>query len=369
MNVPLSSPDIGKRETEMILKVLNGNILSMGPMLQRFEQLMAAFLGVRYTVAVNSGTSGLHLAVRALGIGKGDEVITTPFSFIASCNCLLYEQAIPKFVDIEPLTLNLDPERIEGKITPRTKAILPVHIFGHPADMKRILEIARKYNLAVIEDACEALGASYQRIKAGSEGDVSVFAFYPNKQITTGEGGMIATNNREIAELCRSMRNQGRDRNSKWLEHIRLGYNYRMDEFSAAVGVAQIERIEEILEKRHRAASEYTARLEGYSWVRTPYIAPGIEMSWFVYVIRLSPEINRETVMDYMEKEGIDCRPYFTPIHLQPFYRKRFGFCEGEFPIAEREAASTLALPFFSNLSIEQIDYVVDKLIKAIKMD
>lgn len=367
MKVHLSSPDITSKEINMVAGVMSGRTLSMGPMISRFESLLADYLGVKNAVAVNSGTSGLHLSVRALGIGKDDEVITTPFSFIASSNCLLYEQAVPVFVDIDPLTLNINADLIEEKITRKTKAILPVHVFGHPANMEKILEIAGKYNLAVIEDACEALGARYHDKKAGSEGDVSVFAFYPNKQITTGEGGIIATNDDHVASLCRSMRNQGRGSASAWLDHQLLGYNYRMCELSAAVGVAQMERIDELLEKRRQVASEYNKRLCCIDGVRLPYVAPDVQMSWFVYVIRFSAGIDRDRVMDFMHQRGIDCRPYFQPIHLQPFYRDLFGYREGDFAVCENEAKSTLALPFFNNLSASQIDYVVEKLQEAIK--
>lgn len=367
MKVHLSSPDITSKEIEMVLKVINGRTLSMGPMVTRFEEMLADYLGVKNAVAVNSGTSGLHLAVRALGIGKNDEVITTPFSFIASSNCLIYEQALPVFVDIDPLTLNLDVNLIEEKITARTKAILPVHVFGHPANMDRVLKIAQRYGLAIIEDACEALGARYQDKMAGSEGDVSVFAFYPNKQITTGEGGIIATNDGQVASLCRSMRNQGRGHAGTWLEHQVLGYNYRMSELSAALGVAQMERIDEILEKRRMVATAYNTRLSYVNGVKLPYVAPDVQMSWFVYVVRFDADIDRNRIMHDMQSHGVDCRPYFQPIHLQPLYRDLFGYREGDLPICEYEAKQTLALPFFSNLSINQIDYVVETLQKAIK--
>ncbi|MDD4239513.1 MAG: DegT/DnrJ/EryC1/StrS family aminotransferase [Desulfotomaculaceae bacterium] len=367
MNVHLSSPDITSKEIDMVTSVISGRTLSMGPMVEKFESLVADYLGVKNAVAVNSGTSGLHLCVRALGIGKGDEVITTPFSFVASSNCLLYEQAIPVFVDIDPLTLNLDVNLIEEKITKRTKAILPVHVFGHPVEMDKILKMAGKYGLAVIEDACEALGARYQDRLAGSEGDVSVFAFYPNKQITTGEGGVIATGDERIASLCRSMRNQGRGSSGAWLEHQILGYNYRMSELNAALGVAQMERLDEILEKRRRVASAYDARLSPVDGVILPYVAPGVQMSWFVYVVRFSEGIDRNRIMHFMQERGVDCRPYFQPLHLQPLYRDLFDYREGDFPICEHEANHTLALPFFNNLSIDKIDYVVETLEQAIK--
>lgn len=366
MFVPLSAPDIGQRERALINEVLASNILSIGPQVERFERMVAEYLGVKEAVAVNSGTSGLHLAVRAIGIGEGDEVITSPFSFIASSNCMLFERARPVFTDIDQLTLNMDPAEIESKITPRTKAILPVHVFGLPVDMETIIDIAERYQLAVIEDACEAIGASYNGKMVGSEGEAGVFAFYPNKQITTGEGGVISTNNEDLARLCRSMRNQGRGDREQWLNHCRLGYNYRMDELSAALGVAQMERIDEMLAKREAVAQAYNARLERLEGVIVPFVEPGTKISWFVYVIRLAPGINRDRVMTYLHENGVDCRPYFQPIHLQPFYREMFDYREGNFPNTERAASSTLALPFFNNLTEKQMDYVVELLSEAI---
>lgn len=367
MIVPLSSPDIGRRERDLVKEVLDGHILSMGPKVEQFERMVAEYLQVKEAVAVNSGTSGLHLAVRALGIGEGDEVITSPFSFIASSNCLLYERACPVFVDIDPRTLNLDPAGIEAKIGPRTRAVLPVHVFGRPADMEAILEIAGKHRLFVIEDACEAIGSRYNGKIAGSESDAAVFAFYPNKQITTGEGGIICSNSTTLAELCRSMRNQGRSTGDRWLNHSRLGYNYRMDEMSAALGVAQMERLDEILAKREAVARAYNAKLARIEGVQVPCEESGIKISWFVYVVRLAPGIDRDRVMASLRENGVDCRPYFQPIHLQPFYREMFGYREGDFPNTERVASSTLALPFFNNITEQQMDYVVEVLAGAIE--
>ncbi|MDD3654160.1 MAG: DegT/DnrJ/EryC1/StrS family aminotransferase [Desulfotomaculaceae bacterium] len=366
MIVPLSSPDLGTRERELINEVLDSNILSIGPKIELFERMVAEYLGVKEAVAVNSGTSGLHLAVRALGIGKGDEVITSPFSFIASSNCLLFERARPVFVDIDPLTLNLDPSKIEEKITPNTKAILPVHVFGRPADMDRINEIAGKFRLAVIEDACEAIGAQYHGKMVGSASDVAVFAFYPNKQITTGEGGVIASNSSKLAELCRSMRNQGRSNDNIWLNHCRLGYNYRMSELSAALGVAQMERIDEILARREALACAYHARLGGLKGITIPASEKDNKISWFVYVIHLDPGTDRNYVMKYLRENGVDSRPYFQPIHLQPFYRETFGYREGDYPNTEAAASSSLAIPFFNNFTEQQMDYVVKVLSEAV---
>ncbi len=363
MKVAMSRPDIRDAEIELVNQVLRTPYLSIGPMIERFEQEMARYIGTRYAVGVNSGTAGLHLCVLAAGIGEGDEVITTPFSFIASANCILYERARPVFVDIEPHSLNIDPARIEDAITPRTRAILPVDAFGQPADYDPICEIAERHGLIVIEDACEALGAEYEQRKAGTLGGVAVFAFYPNKQMTTGEGGMIVTDRDDWDALFRSLRNQGRDVFDAWLNHTRLGYNYRLGEMSAALGVAQLERIEELLTKRDRVAQMYNERLSGVDGVTVPFITPTTtRMSWFVYVIRLSPETDRNKVMEELARRGIPSRPYFTPIHLQPFYRQAFGYREGDFPTTERVAQSALALPFYGNLDEEKVDYVCENL-------
>lgn len=362
MEVPLSAPDIGKEERKAVLGVLKGRWLSMGPAVAAFERKMAEYVGVKHAVAVNSGTAGLHLVVRGMGLGEGDEVITTPFSFVASANCLLYERVRPVFVDIDPRTFNIDPHLVRQKINPKTKGILPVHVFGHPADMDEISAIAGRYGLPVIEDACEAIGATYNGKPVGGAGTAAVFAFYPNKQITTGEGGMILTSTEELAGLCRSMRNQGRNEGDGWYEHTRLGYNYRMDEMSAALGCAQLARLPEILGKRERVARAYTEKLRRVDGVTVPFVAPGVQMSWFVYVIRLDPGIDRNTVLRHLNARGIGCRAYFQPIHLQPFYRRAFGYRPGDFPVTEAVAATTLALPFHNNLSEAEIDYVVSSL-------
>ena len=367
IEVPMSRPDIGESEIEAVNQVLRTPYLSIGPMLERFEQAMAQFVGARHAVGVSSGTAGLHLCVVAAGIGEGDEVITTPFSFVASANCVLYERARPVFVDIEPDSLNIDPRRIEAAVTSRTRAILPVHAFGQPADMDAILEIARRHNLLVLEDACEAAGAEYRKRKAGALGDAAVFAFYPNKQITTAEGGMIVTNRDDWNELFRSLRNQGRDVFDTWLRHSRLGYNYRLDELSAALGVAQMERIEELLTKRDRVARMYTAGLAKVPGVSVPFLAPATTRpSWFVYVVRLARGIDRDRVIQELQARGIASRQYFTCIHLQPFYMRMFGYREGDFPVAEEAAQSVLALPFYGAMHAEQVDYVCSHLREVI---
>jgi len=375
MKVPLSSPDIVEKDIEALVGVMKTRFLSIGPKVVEFEKRMSKYAGVKYAVAVNSGTSALHLIIRGMEIGEGDLVITTPFSFISSSNCILFERAKPLFIDIEEDTLNLDADKVEEKLESlskeelaRVKALLVVDAFGQPADWDRFEEIAQKYNLKLIEDSAEALGAEYKGRKCGSFGEAGVFAFYPNKQITTGEGGILVTDDEELAKLARSMRNQGRGESGEWLDHERLGYNYRMDELSSALGCSQMERIEEILEKRAKVAEMYGEKLAEVEEVQIPYIAPYVSrMSWFVYVIRLERGIDRNKVIKYLNDEGVQCKPYFTPIHLQPFYKKMFGFKEGDFPITEDVSGRTIALPFFSNLKEEQIEYVVEKLKEGIK--
>jgi len=365
MQIPLSNPDITELEIKYVTEVLRSPDLSLGPKLVEFEQNMAQFVGRKYAIAVNSGTSALHLIVRAFGIRGGDEVITSPFSFIASANCLLFERAKPVFVDIDPLTFNIDVSLIEREITPQTKAILAVDVFGYPAEWGRLEEIGRKYNLKLIEDSCEALGAEYKRRKAGTFGDVAVFSFYPNKQMTTGEGGIIVTDDEEIAWLCRSMRNQGREERSEWLEHQRLGYNYRISDINCALGIAQLERIAEILAKRERVAQWYNELLKQIAGVRVPYSSLGVKRSWFVYVLLLSEQYRREDrdrILTGLSQRGIGCRDYFSPIHLQRFYKEMFGYKEGDFPVTEYVASRTIALPFYSNLKREDVEQVVDSL-------
>ncbi|HBY56696.1 MAG TPA: polysaccharide biosynthesis protein [Candidatus Atribacteria bacterium] len=374
MKVPLSSPDIVEKDIEAVVGVMKTRFLSIGPKVVEFEKRMSEYAGVKYAVAVNSGTSALHLIIRGMGIKEGDKVITTPFSFISSSNCILFEKAEPLFVDIEEDTLNLDADKVEEKLESlsgeelrRVKALLVVDAFGQPADWDRFVEIAKKYNLLLIEDSAESLGSEYKGRKCGTFGDAGVFAFYPNKQITTGEGGMVVTDNEELVGLARSMRNQGRGESGEWLDHERLGFNYRMDEMSAALGCSQMERIEEILEKRAKVAGIYGEKLAEIEEVQVPFIAPYVSrMSWFVYVIRLKKGIDRERVIRFLKESGIECKPYFTPIHLQPFYRKMFGYKEGDFPITEDVTRRTIALPFFNNLKEEQIDYIVEKLKNSI---
>lgn len=371
MRIPLAQPDITKKEWQAVLEVLRTPYLSMGPKLKEFEDKVAEFAWVRYAVGVNSGTSALHLIVKALGIKEGDEVITTPFSFIASSNCILYERAKPVFVDIDEKTLNIDPDRVEEAITKKTKAILVVDIFGYPADWDKFKKIAKKYKLYLIEDSAEALGSEYKSKKCGSFGDAAIFAFYPNKQITGGEAGMVLTNNKKIANLCRSMANQGRKLiNGKWSEHIRLGYNYRLDEMSASLGIAQLSRVDEIFKKREKVVKLYNESLKEISDIQTPYIASGVKVSWFVYVIRLSQRYSkqdRDRIIKDLLKKGIQCGSYFIPIHFQSFYRKMFGYKKGAFPVTEYISERTIALPFYNNLTKRQIGYVVNNLRDTLK--
>jgi perosamine synthetase len=356
--IPLAQPDIGEEEIRLVNEVLRSGWLSMGPKVVEFEERFANYIGTKHAIAVNSGTSGLHLCMSAIGIKKGNEVITSTFSFVASSNSILFEGGKPVFVDIDPNTLNIDTERIEAAITKNTKAILPVHVFGQPCEMDAIMDIAEDYDLAVIEDACEAIGAEYNSQKAGTFGDASVFAFYPNKQMTTGEGAVIVTDDDNIAKLCRSLRNQGRSEDEEWLNHVRLGYNYRLDEMSCALGIGQLNRIDELLDKRTRVAEEYTRHLRSVYGITTQYLDPRVKMSWFVYVVKVSKDINRNDVMNYLKEHGVNCRPYFTPIHLQPFYRKMFEYKEGDFPICENVCDSTIALPFYGNMNKETIKQV-----------
>ncbi len=364
--IPASRPDITEVERQAVLEVLESPILSMGPRLEAFERALSEYVGVAHAVGTNSGTSALHLIVRALGLGAGDEVITTPFSFIASANCLLFEGARPVFVDIDPESLNLDVDRIETAITERTRAILAVDVFGHPADWDELERLASLYGLLLIEDSAEALGARYHGRPAGSFGQAAIFGFYPNKQLTTGEGGVVLTDNAELAELCRSLRNQGRAPDDSWLTHLRLGYNYRLDELSAALGLAQLSRLDEMLSRREQVAQLYAEKLANIEEVTILRTKPGVWRSWFVYIIQLAPGINRTKLMSYLAQCGVQTRPYFSPIHLQPFYRERFGYHEGDYPVTENISRRTLALPFYNRLSEPEIDYVVRSLKEGI---
>jgi perosamine synthetase len=371
LQIPLSSPDLTNQDRAAVLEVLNSNALSLGPKLPAFEHAVSRITNSRHAIAVNSGTSGLHLCVRAAGISDGDEVITTPFSFIASANCILFERGKPVFVDIDPLTYNLDPAQIEQAITPRTKAILPVHVFGRPYAVSEIMYIARKHGLTVIEDACEAIGAQYRGVPVGTFGQTGVFAFYPNKQLTTGEGGVIITDDDEVARRCRSWRNQGRSDTEGWLEHDELGYNYRLSDINCALGISQISRLGAVVEARQRVAELYDTALKAIPEVIAPSLEePQCRISWFVYVVRLADEFGRserDQVIAELRKRGIGCRNYFPPIHLQPLYERMFGYRPGAFPVTEHVSDRTIALPFFNHLSEGQVERVCTELRNAVQ--
>jgi perosamine synthetase len=365
--IPLAQPSVGERELELVAQVLSSGVLALGPFADAFEEGVARLAGRRFGVACSSGTAGLHMAVRGLGIGAGDEVITSAFSFVASANCLLYEGAKPVFVDIDEDTLGLDPDLVEAAAGPRTVGLLPVHVFGRPCRIADVAAIAEQRGWRLIEDACEGLGSSVAGRALGSFGDASVFAFYPNKQITTGEGGVVVTDDPALASTMRSLRNQGRDDDGAWLRHIQLGYNYRLDELSAAVGVAQLERFGELQSGRARAALAYRAALGDREWVTLPTAGADETVDWFVYVVRLDPDIDRGQVIEDLAARGVASRPYFSPLHLQPFYREAFGMKAGSLPITERIASTTLALPWSARLSDDDVAYVAAALEAAVE--
>jgi perosamine synthetase len=365
--IPLSAPWVEEREEELVLEVLRSGRLSLGPAVDRFERELAERIGAPFVAAVSSGTAGLHLAVRLAGIGAGDEVITTPFSFVASANCLLYEGAAPVFVDVDQRTLNLDSSAVEAAVTERTKAILAVDIFGYPAELAELAVIAERHGLALLEDACQALGAAYRGQPIGSLGHPTVFAFYPNKQMTTGEGGAVAVRSEDEWQLLKSLSNQGRTDSGEWLSHGYLGFNYRLDDVSAAIGLAQLERLDAILELRAEVAARYAELLASVEGVEPPF--PDDEQhvrSWFVYVVRLGDGIDRDGVMARLGTEGIASKPYLPSIHLQPYWRERFGTREGMYPVAESASRHSLALPFHTRLTSGEQERVVDALARAV---
>jgi perosamine synthetase len=365
-DLTMSAPDIGPRERALVAEVMSGAQLSMGPMIDRFEAGIAAASGRRFGIAVSSGTAGLHVGVRALGIGAGDRVVTTAFSFVASTNCLLYEGAVPVFADIDPVTYNLDPSSVEA-VGQRAVGLLPVDVFGQPCDFTRLAPIARRNGWRVIEDSCEAIGGAHTGRPAGSLGELAVFAFYPNKQMTTGEGGVVVTDDAKLAEVCRSLRNQGRGEGGDWLTHVRLGYNYRLDELSAALGVAQLERLDALITERDDVARRYSTVLAAVDGITLPRLAKTTtRMSWFVYVILLEPGVDRDAIAAKLATKRVPTRPYFRPIHLQPYYRERFGDLEGTLPVTEDIGRRALALPFHGRLSDESIGYVAEALREAI---
>lgn len=365
MRVHLSRPDITEAEIDAVCDVLRSPNLSLGPKLREFETAFERYTGRKYAIAVNSGTSGLFLCAEAMGLGPGDEVITTPFTFIATINFILMVGATPVFVDIDPVSLNIDPAKIEQKITRNTKAIVPVEVFGNPAGMDIILNIARKHNLAVIEDCCEALGSTLHGRKAGTFGDMGVFAFYPNKQMTTGEGGMIVTDDENLANMCYSLRNQGRGRGAGWLAHERMGYNYRLCDINCALGIVQLSRIEEFVEKRCKVARMYAALLADEPRIIVPVEPADARMSWFVYVIRLKENYGiaqRNALIQKMLARGIQVSNYFPPAHLQPFMVNKFGCKEGDYPVTDAVCQRTMALPFHNNLTQDEAKLVCAEL-------
>jgi len=363
-HIPLAMPDIRQADVAAVEAVLRSGRLALGPQTRAFEEALAAHAGVRHAVAVNSGTSALHLVIRGLEIGPGDEVITTPFSFVSSTNCILFERATPVFADIDPVTLCISPAAVERAITPNTKAILAVDVFGHPADWTALEELARKHDLRLVEDSAEALGSSLRGKPCGGFGDAGVFAFYPNKQITTGEGGAVLTDDETLAALARSMNDQGRG-DGGWLNHVRLGYNYRIDEMSAALGCSQISRLDDVVSHLATVAGWYEEALADVADVQTPTVGEDVEMSWFVYVVRLARMFargERDAVLRGLQQEGISCRDYFQPIHLQPYIRQMLGTRPGQFPVTESIADRTIALPFYAQLAKEDVERVADAL-------
>jgi dTDP-4-amino-4,6-dideoxygalactose transaminase len=369
MRIPLSAPDIIESDIEAVTAVLRTTRLSLGPMLEEFEYTLGRYIGAPHTVAVSSGTCALHLCLRALGIKKGDEVIVPSFTFIAAANVVRYLRATPVFVDIEPQHLNMDPAQIEQAVTPQTRAIIAVHTFGCPADLDAILEIARRHDIFVIEDACEALGAEYHSEKCGLFGDAGVFGFYPNKQITTGEGGAIVTHNAGLARLARGLRNQGRVNGDGTNEYGELGYNYRISEMNCALGNAQLKRIDPILLRRAEIARTYAEKLRGCGHITLPSLeASHRSISWFAFLVRLGPGFSqaaREWIIQEMAARGIECGRYFVPIHLQPLYRREpFRTCG--LPITEWIAERSLALPFFNKIKECDIQEVCDTLLELV---
>jgi len=367
--IPLSRPWLDEREEELVIEVLRSGRLSLGPWIDRFEEQVAERVGAPYAAALSSGTAGLHLLCKIAGLGTGDEAITSPLSFVSSANCFLLEGATPVFADVDPVTLNMDPAAVEAAVTERTRAIVAVDMFGYPCELDELRAIAERHGLALIEDACESLGAEYKGAPLGSQGPAAAFAFYPNKQMATGEGGVVTTHSEEEWQLLRSLRNQGRTYDSQggWFHHVRLGMNYRWTDIQAAIGLAQLEKLDDILELRGAAAARYGELLAGVAGVEPP--APDDadhRRSWFVYVVKLDADIDRDAVMGALRREGIATAEYVPCIHLQPYMRERFGFGEGMCPVAEETAARTMALPFFTQIDPGDQERVVEVLRAAI---
>jgi perosamine synthetase len=364
--IPLAGPLIDERDEELVLEVLRSGWLSLGPMGPRFEEAFGSYVGAPFAAGVSSGTAGLHLCMRLAGVGPGDEVITSPYSFAASANCAMYEGATPVFADIDPRTLNMDPAAVEAALTERTKAILAVDIFGYPCELDPLLDLCERHGLAFVEDSCEALGAEYKGRRLGSHGHPSVFAFYPNKQMTTGEGGVVTTASEDEYRLLVSLRNQGRGDSGGWLHHVRFGYNYRLDDLSAALGLGQVEKLDRLLEARAEVANRYDDLLADLD-VETPVPDDADhKRSWFVYVVKLPAELDRDRVIAELARSGVASAPYLPSIHLQPYMRERFGFAEGMCPVSEDASRRTLALPFSPQLDPEDQERVVEALRAAL---
>jgi perosamine synthetase len=362
--IPLARPVLGESEERAVIDVLRSRQLSLGPRLAEFERLFAMRVGAPLASAVSSGTAGLHLALRAVGVGEGDEVLTSPFSFVASANAALYERARPVFADIDPVTLNLDPDAAAAAVTERTRALLPVHIFGYPADMPAFERLAERHGLAVVEDACEALGAMHaDGAPVGGRGHPAVFGFYANKQLTTGEGGMVTLADAGMKERIDSERNQGRAPDMGWLDHDRLGFNYRLSDIACALGIAQLQRLDAMLADRARVADLYRQALAGVDGLELPCAdLGGNRRGWFVFVVQLPHGIDRDETSRTLAAAGIQSKPYLPAIHLMSFYRERFGHREGEFPVCEDVAARSLALPFFAEMRHDQVERVSEQL-------
>ena len=367
-DIPLARPWLDEREEELVLEVLRSGRLSLGPTIDRFEELAAERVGAPYAAAVSSGTAGLHLLCHIAGFGPGDEVITSPVSFVASANCFMFEGATPAFADVDPRTLNLDPAALEAAITARTKGVVAVDMFGYPCELDEIRAVCDRHGLILIQDSAEALGAEYKGTPVGGHGPSAVFGFYPNKQVATGEGGVVVTHSEEEWQLLRSLRNQGRTYDTgAWFDHVRLGFNYRWTDVQAALGIAQLEKLDRILERRAAAAARYEELLADVEGVETP-LADDVDhrRSWFVYVVELAAGIDRDAVMTELREHGIGSAEYVPCVHLQPYMRERYGFREGMFPVAEGVCSRTLALPFFPQLEQDDQARVVETLRAAL---
>ena len=366
--IPLARPVIGDRERELVDAVLRSRQLSLGPTVTQFEQMWADRLGVKHAVACSSGTAGLHCCLHALGIGPGDEVITSSFSFVASANVILYTGATPVFAEVDPLTFNMDPAAVEAAITPRTKAILIVDIFGYPAEVPALVDIAERHGLGIVEDACQSIDGDYNGKKLGTFGHPAVYGFYANKQLTTAEGGVILTDSDALYTQLKSLTNQGRSDDGAWLVHSRLGFNYRLSDVHAAIGIAQIERLDWMQDARARIAGMYQERMAHIDGVTPMYEGPQ-RRSWFVYAPRLDADLDRDRIIGRLEAEGVSAKPYLPCIHLQPYYREEHGHAPGELPITEAISASTIALPFFCEMTDDQVDRVCQATDRAIKAE